>query len=308
MIFNISITFDTEAIPLAERNRLTECSEGGELYYNNRKIANFEGVEISVRGSKMQAKCSLHKFYYKTLYGTLDNSQQFTMENARTAIDLLFERLGVDQERAKVTLFEIGLNIPTECDPLEYITLIESVGQKGGKEFFIDANYKRDRQKTTIKTKTIKKVFKIYDKGFEMVDRKRTEPTGENILRIETIYRRQSRSLKDLFDPENLHRLARGFYRDWAQVTFARTIIGDKGTRQSQIAMAENILTLGRDGYLAQLKEDHANNRISYKSVKVARQFIKNWDTNKHKYRAEPSIYENEYRNRLLTLFNTSTI
>ena len=35
------------------------------------------------------------------------------------------------------------------------------------RELFNDANFEKNRQKTTEKSKNIKKVFKIYDKGFE---------------------------------------------------------------------------------------------------------------------------------------------
>ena len=310
MIFNVQIQFDKEAVPIAERNRLQSCTEGEAAYFQSTQKARIEGVFIKVKDNKVQIKCSLHKLYYKTVFGTLDNSGMFTIDNARKALDTLFEITGIDKERAKITYFEIGLNIPTECEPLQYIELAQSIStgklKQLQKEMFNDANYKKHRQKTTEKHKSIKKVFKIYDKGFENADRTRTEPTGENILRIETMYRRQNISVPDFFNTKNISRLTHTFYKDWANVEFVRTITADKGVRQSEISNAKNVLSLGRETYLAQSKQELNNGTLTEKQYRTIREFIRDWDNNKHKYRMLPSKHETEYKEKLLHWFNVS--
>ena len=310
MIFNIRIQFDKEAFPIAERNNLQSCMEGKNVYYKSTRIANFEGITMTVKDGKVQIKCSLHKIYYKNVFNELDNSGLFTMDNAVKALDMLFNTIGVDKERAKITYFEIGLNIPTEHEPIQYIELVKSITtgklKQQQKEMFNDANFKKYRQKTTEKHKNIKKVFKLYDKGFENADRKRTEPTGEKILRIETMYRRQSIYVSDFFLPDNISKLAKTFYRDWVNVEFDRTITADKGTRQSEISNAKNVLLLGRDEYLIQVKSDFDKGILTAKQYRTIREFIRDWENNKHKYRALPTKHEKEYKEKLWYMFNLS--
>lgn len=310
MIFNVQIQFDKEAVPIAERNGLQLCKEGKTTYFQSTQKARIEGVFIKVKDNKVQIKCSLHKLYYKMVFGTLDNSGMFTINNARKALDMLFEITGIDKERAKITYFEIGLNIPTSYEPSQYIELAQSIIigklKQQQKEMFNDANFKKHRQKTTEKHKNIKKVFKIYDKGFEYADRTRTEPTDENILRIETMYRRQNISVPDFFNPENISRLTHTFYKDWANVEFVRTITADKGARRSEILNAKNVLSLGRETYLTQSKQKLNNGTLSEKQYRTIREFIRDWDSKKHKYRMLPSKYEMEYNEKLFYWFNIS--
>lgn len=304
MIFNARIAFDKEALPLAMRNQLQRCAEGDSVFYQSAKQSRFDGVFIKVSRDRVQIKCSLHKTYYKAVFGMLDNSGQFTISNARNALEMLFKTVGLDKDRAKITYFEIGLNIPTKADPLQYIEAINSIGWNNEKELFIDANFKKNRQKTTEKSKNIKKVFKVYDKGFEMADRKRIEPTGVNILRIETTYKRQNILVTDFFTPANIDRITRRFYTDWVSVGFTRTITAEKGIKPSQRAKAEKLLHLGREGYLNTAKADFEKGILSEKEYRTIREFIRDWDDNKHLYKATPSDLETEYRKELLRLSN----
>jgi len=299
MIFNAVINIELEAPQIAGRTNLEAWKSGNKTEYKSPKSANFEGIFLSIKNGKLQIKCSLHKVYFKQIFGVLDNSGLFTMSNAHKALNLLFEYIGIEKERAKITQFEIGLNLPTKCEALQYIELMQSITTgKTAKEksLFIDANFRKNRQKTTEKHKTIKKVFKVYDKEFENADRRREQPTGTHILRIETMYRRQNISVSDFFHSTNIERLLSGFYSDWSQVEFSRKITADKHTRKSEISNAEKVLLLGAENYLSEAKADFTNGTITENQYRTIREFCRDWNDNKHKYKMLPSEHEHEYR------------
>jgi hypothetical protein len=222
-------------------------------------------------------------------------------------LDLLFDYIGIEKEREKVTYFEIGLNLPTKYEAVEYIRPIKSItsGKTASEKIlFEDANFEDNRQKTTRKTKTIKKVFKVYDKEFENAKRRREPPTGKHILRIETMYRRQNISVTDFFNSTNIERLLSVFYSDWSNVEFTRKITAEKGTRKSEISNAEKVILLGAENYLKEAKADFAGGKMTAKQYRTIREFCRNWNGNKHKYKMLPSKYEQEYRRILSERFN----
>ncbi|GAT64359.1 hypothetical protein PJIAN_4910 [Paludibacter jiangxiensis] len=311
MIFNVIVDMDTEAMTIADRNKLETWTNGGKTEYKSPMIANVDGINITIKEKKLQIKCSLHKLYFKLMYGILDNSQLFTLSQADKALNMLFDSIGIDKARAKITYFEIGLNIPTEHEPLEYIELVKSITtgkMQTEKEMFQDANYRKFRQKTTEKHKTIKKVFKIYDKEFEAAEKKRTQPTGNHILRIETMYRRQNIALPDFFSKANIQRLTSAFYKDWISIEFERYIEADNGVRKSEKENAKNILTLGREAYLSKVKAEFDSGLLTERQYRTVREFIRDWDSNKHKYRMLPTKQETEYRHKLKHWFSLSQV
>lgn len=307
MIFNIVVQTGKEALQIAEHNNLEQWKSQNSERYESPEIARTEDVYMSIKNNKLQIKCSLHKQYYKMIYGKLENDGLFTTTEARRALYTLFNMVGVSPNQARITYFEIGLNIPTENEPLQYIELIQSITTgkiKKEKEVFQDANFKKDRQKTTERYKSIKKVFKVYDKGFEKADRKRIEPTNEKILRIETIYRRQSIYVNDFFATDNLNRLTATFFHDWQGVEFSRGMTAEKGTRTSQIESAKKILLLGRQAYLEQAKQEFNAELLTEKQYRTIREFVRDWDFNKHKYKMLPTKHEIEYKEKLSKWFN----
>jgi hypothetical protein len=307
MTFKIIVNTKLEAENIAKINNLQAWENGNIIRYESKETYKFSGIAISIAKNKAQIKCSLHKLYYKWTFDTLENCGLFTITEARRTLYTLFEKTGIDTARARITYFEIGLNITTEKEPIQYIELIKSIttGKAATitKEMFHDANFRKNRQKTTTKTKTIKKYFKIYDKGFEMTDRKRTKPTGENILRIETVYRRQSTLVSKFFEPDNINRITRTFYKDWAAVEFERKIATDTGTKESEKEKAKNTLLLGRENYLQMAKTDLQDGKITEKQYRIIREFVRDWDANKHKYRILPTEHETEYKEKLYNLF-----
>ena len=307
VIFNITISTEKEALQIATRNNLTAWKSNEETEYKSTEKANFGGVFLNIKNGKLKIICSLHKQYSKEILKKLDNSGMFTMSNARHALEKLFSTVGVEKEKAKVTYFEIGLNLPTKYEAVDYIRPIKRITSgKAEKEkiLFEDANFEEDRQKTTRKTKTIKKVFKVYDKEFENANRRREPLTGEHVLRIETMYRRQNISVSDFFHPANIERLLSAFFFDWSQVEFIRTITAETGTRKSEISNAEKVLLLGDENYLKEAKADFQSGKMTAKQYRTIREFCRDWNDNKHKYRMLPSEHEQEYRRILSEYFN----
>lgn len=288
--------------PIVERNRLVECTEGKETYYKSPEESKFDGIIMKIRKGRIQINCSPHSLYSKWGDGKrLDNSGFFTMPQAVGTIHGLFERIGVRMDEAvRVTYFEIGLNIPVKYDPIEYISMVSSIGEEGGKELFNDANFKKDRQKTTEKSSTIKKVFKIYDKGFEY--RNKGKHVEGNILRVETMFRRQSIPLSTFISPDFTKRVTGRFYKDWSGISFPKRIEADIGIHSTQIEKARYIMEFGKDEYLSHVRELCACGEYSRKQGEMARAFAKEWDNIKHKFRYMSDSKEVEYMSKLRDL------
>ncbi|WP_321331918.1 hypothetical protein [uncultured Bacteroides sp.] len=304
MVFNTRINFNKEAEGIAHSNHLQRCTQGNEVFYQSSTYGNFDGVFMKIRGSTLQIKCSLHKLYYKSEHGSLDNSQMFTLSEARLMLDSFFQNIGIEISKVKVTYYELGINLNLTNDPITYIELMQSVGQQNEKEMFNDANYQKNRQKTTEKSRNIRKVLKVYDKGFEA--RSKGRRVEGNILRLETIYRRQSVMLSSLINEENLERLTARFFRDWNCVEFPRSMICDKGIKVSQMGKAKDILGLGREEYLNRGKSSYRSGEISKKQWETIRVFSKQWDRIKCKFHFVAGETEKEYKNSLITAFQTA--
>lgn len=306
MILNAQIDFVRDAERIAERHHLVRCTEGSETYYQSSALSNIEGIWWKIKGSSAQIKCSIHKLYWRSRYGTLDNSQMFTISDAKQIISELLDDWDIDPSRVRITYYEVGLNIPVDNDPIEYISLAESIGGIRNRELFNDANFEKNRQKTTEKSRNIKKVFKIYDKGYESRDKRRV--CEGNILRIETIYRRQNIYLTDFFSEQSLYNVLHTFYKDWANIEFKRRLSADKGIKSSQIDKAEALLRLGREKYLLSAQNDWKLGHLTDKQYRTIREFIAAWDSIKGHFRMLPSSYEVEYKSKLLELFNQAKL
>lgn len=307
VIFNARIDFEKEAERMAERHHLIKCMEGNKTYYQSSTLGNLEGYYMQIKGNKIQIKCSLHKLWAKAQTGYLENSQMFTMTNAYSVMKDLFELWELPlSDEVRVTYYEIGLNIPTDEDPLLYISLAESMNSNGIKEFFNDANFEKNRQKTTEKSKNIKKVFKIYDKGFEARSKRRY--CDENILRIETVYKRQNIGVSEWLSNSNINKMLHIFYRDWVNVCFTRRIHASKGIKASMMDKAERLLRLGRDEYLCQIRDEHQKGYLTDKQYRTVREFIQGWDKIKDMFRLVPTDAEKEYKDKLIRLFSEAKV
>ena len=117
---------------------------------------------------------------------------------------------------------------------------------RGEKLIYVNPKYKDERVKTTVFHTHTRKYFKVYDKVFESLDKKRKVIPEGNILRIETVYRRLSNcSMKDFLSSENLNKMIETFFKDWRTIQFKRDIITPKGTGRAKQQICIEIIDEG---------------------------------------------------------------
>ena len=294
-------TADIDTIVL--RNYLEQCTKGDELYYTSTAYANFEGCFITLSGDMVKCKCSVNKLWQKVNTGKLDNSRPMTFRNAvKTIYDLLL-RLCLKPENTIVTYYEIGLTMKLSEPATEYISRVEDIG---GKQLWNDANYPENRQKTTERSKYYRKILKIYDKTFEAAEKGRN--VGQNIVRIETIYRHQSVRLLDLIDDFNLKKLAKIFYDDWTSIRFVRELSATPGIKMCQLDKAREIHRLGVERYKDKYRAMYLEKKITKKQWETIRNFARSWPDERKRYIEELTTYEREYMDILLSGFQIGSI
>ena len=293
----IKATVDTADIDtIVLRNYLEECTEGDEVYYKSTAYANFDGCFIELRGNKLRCKCSICKLYSKGKNGKLDNSRPMTFAMAVRTIKELLLRLSVRIENAVVTYYEIGITMkmhhPADC-------YIRQVREASGRILWNDANFPEAKQKTTEKSKYFRKVLKIYDKTFEAGEKGRH--VGDNILRIETVYRHQSVPLPELTDNFFLSKIGRIFYKDWSEICFVRELSAMKGVKLSQLEKAREIHRIGVTRYKEHYKKMYLDGKLTKKQWETIRGFANNWSEERGKYVEEVGELEKEFKDRLLS-------
>lgn len=279
---------------VAVRNRLTQYTRNGELFYTSGKECRLSSLYIALQGNKATIKGSLHKLYNNLKTGRADNSGRFTMEQAQEAFILLEDITAIAFEKAKITYYEIGYNIQVERNPSDYIRKARSIGEANEPLLYEEARVNEGKQKSTRRTKAKKKYYKIYDKQQETKEKQRRDipPT----LRIETAYKRQSKSLEEFVKPSNLYRLKRAFVKDWGSLEFRREYQGRAGVHQSQATRIAEISELGKDEYLQRERERLDAGTISPKQYRTIREFVRDFDKHKDKAKAIISKEEKEYQ------------
>lgn len=294
-------TADIDTIVL--KNYLEQCTRGDEVYYTSTAYANFDGVFISLTGDTLKCKCSINKLWQKNHTGKLDNSRPMTFRNAVKTINELLLRLCLKPENCVVTYYEIGLTMRLKNPATVYIGMVEDVDTK---QLWNDANYPENRQKTTERSKYYRKILKIYDKTFEAGEKGRH--VGDNILRIETIYRHQSVKLPDLIDETSLHKIGRIFYEDWQNLRFVRELSALPGVRLSQLDKAREIHRIGIDRYKEKYRTMYLDKKLSKKQWETIRNFAKAWPDEKANYIETVTPYEQEYKDVLLSAYQVGSI
>ena len=301
VILNAHIACADHAEYLIYREHLQRCSEGDKVFWQSTSLANIDGVSMRLKGGNVQIKCSLHKMFYKGVTGHLDNTQMFTISQAKAIVHELLSRWEIDIGAVRVTYYEIGLNIPVNDDPLGYIASVHTIGSRQ-KEFFNDANFQKYRQKTTEKGRTIKKVFKIYDKGFEA--RSKDHFCDENILRLETIYRRQNIPLDVFLSDGELKKILDIYYRDWLSMEFDRRVVAEKGMKSSQLEKAVRIIRDGPERYMSQMRDDWKSGMLTDKQYRTIREFVQKWPDLCGMFQTVQGPKELEIREKFEKLFN----
>ncbi|MEI6554220.1 MAG: hypothetical protein WCL70_01375 [Paludibacter sp.] len=279
-----------------------------QIEYRSGDYSKFSGVEIHIKNNVLTLKNSLHKYWNNRNYGMLRNDNAFTVSEAKSAFQMLLSENRLHPGKVRITQFEIGLNLNVSYDPLTFIEQVKHLPTSRNKQMFIDANYHINRQRTTEKYKDIRKYYKIYDKGWEMMDKKRgqTIPTGfiQNNLRIETCFRRHNDMGDKFFTDINIDKLVRRFYLDWRNLFFARDVIGKKGTRISEIERANILINEGKDSYLSAIIKDFDNRKITEQQFRTIREFIRDFDKHQYKFQIKISKQENEYKELLYKAFD----
>ena len=292
-------TVDTEDIDtIVLRNYLEQCTEGDEVYYKSTAYANFDGCFIELRGNKLKCKCSICKLYSKGKNGKLDNSRPMTFAMAVRTIKELLLRLCVRMENAVVTYYEIGITMKMPYSADCYIRQMQEISDR---ILWNDANFPEYRQKTTEKSKYFRKVLKVYDKSFEAGEKGRK--VGDNILRIETVYRHQSVSMLEFTDYFFLSKMGRIFYKDWSEICFARELSATKGVKISRLEKAREIHRLGTTRYKERYKQMFLDGKLTKKQWETIRNFAKAWPAEREKYVEEVGELEKEFKDRLLSNF-----
>lgn len=313
-------------------------------YRSSDNYKKFTGISVKIQNNTVTLSTSLHKYWNDQNFGQLRNDNIFTISEAKAAFEMLLFENGLLARKTKVVMFEIGLNMPVSYDPITFIELVRYLPRKNdikeNKIMFIDANYKINRQKTSEKHKDIRRYFKIYDKTWEMKEKKRTTtkepltPKGEqenpsaslvplergqkevrgkeqevrgkekNILRIETVYRRKNERSDKFFTDENINRLVKNFWVDWKDLFFFRTVRAYKGARKSEVERASIIVNTGTEAYLEQTKRDLETKKITAKQYRTIREFIRDYEANSHRYKTIVSEQEKEYNSLLFKIYD----
>lgn len=215
----------------------------------------------------------------------------------RTIKELLL-RLCVRMENAIVTYYEIGITMKMSYSADCYIRQVQEISDR---ILWNDANFPEYRQKTTEKSKYFRKVLKVYDKSFEAGEKGRK--VGDNILRIETVYRHQSVSMLEFTDYFFLSKMGRIFYKDWSEIYFVRELSATKGVKISQLEKAREIHRLGTTRYREHYKQMFLGGKLTKKQWETIRNFAKAWPTEREKYVEEVGELEKEFKDRLLSNF-----
>jgi len=284
-----------------------------EVEYRSSNYSNISGIEIYIKNNKITLKTSLHKFWQNKCYGKLRNDNLFTISESKLAFEMLLHENRLKPENVYITQFEIGLNLNVSYEPLSYIELVTYIltSNQMDKEMFIDANYRKDRQRTTEKYKDIRKYFKIYDKGWQLQDKdkvrvnKRTN--SEKILRIESCHKRYSTISSKFFSDSNLNRLKTRFYDDWKNINFTKKVTGKKGCRDSEVKRANILINNGSVFLLDSIKKDIKPGLLTKNHLRTVREFIRDFDKLKSKFNIVVSDQENEYNRLLFNAFVESS-
>lgn len=294
---------EAEINTIVEANNLQTNSKDGVVFYDNMSTKNFiqqKGVFIRVETDrKLKVECSLHKYFNEVSAGERNNYNLFSMSEAKRAIDHLLTEKNITHDNMRVYNFEIGLNLNVSKDCRAYLDKMKSIGAVGSeKQLYVNARYKDERVQTTVFHKHTRKFFKVYDKVFESMDKKRKYIPENNILRIETVNRRLDNcSAVDFFRPDNLKKLIDSFFKDWRTIQFEQDIITPKGTGRAKQHLCLEIMNKGKDAVLKQAKERHNNGSLKDWEYRNIREFISNeWDILKKSIQFIQSDEEKEFR------------
>ncbi|MBF0577712.1 hypothetical protein [Dysgonomonas sp. GY617] len=288
------------------RNGLQTNSRDGAVFYDNIDTKNLKqqkGIYVKIETNRrLKAEGSLHKYHNEISGNDRNNYNMFSMSQAKATIDSLLYDKGIGSEDARIYSYEIGLNLNLSKDCRTFLDKIKSIGAMGNeKVLWNNPKFKNERMKVTEFHTNIRKYFKVYDKVFESMDKKRKVMPEGNILRIETVNRRLSNcSIIDFFSPDNLHKMVEAFFRDWRTIQFQQDIITPKGTGRAKQMLCLEIMNKGKHEVLKQAKDRHNTGSLTDWEHRNIREFVtKEWDEVKKYITFIQSEEEKEFRQLL---------
>jgi hypothetical protein len=299
---------DSEVSTIVDFNSLATNSKDGVVYYDNEKgkfinDAFYLRIETD-KANKLKLECSLHKYFNHVRTGKQTNHDLFTFSNTRESINLLSQSTGIDLNQLKISSYEIGMNLSLKRDCRDYLDKMLSIGiGTSKKEFLANPKYKDKRERITVFHRDIKKIFKAYDKLFEMKDKRRQDlpQITENILRIETIRKRVEKlTVSDLLSTPHVLKIVDTFLKDWRTVQFLPSIEAPKGTHQRKINLCQEIILTSRDSVLDKYRREYEAGDMTVKQFRHLREFIQyEWITFKELIIVKNSAEEKEFRAKL---------
>lgn len=297
---------DSEISTMVGWNGLQTNSRGGVVFYDNKdtkNLAHQKGVYICIEtNQKLKVETSLHKFFNETNSGDRSNYNLFSMGDAQKSFNHLLLEKAIPGTDLRVYNYEIGMNLNLSMNCRSFLDKMKSIGPVGGeKQLYVNPRYKDERVKTTVFHNHTRKYFKVYDKVFELKDRKRKNIPDGNILRIETAFRRLDGCIAaDFFATDNLKKLLESFFKDWRTVQFYQDIITPKGTGRARQHLCVEIIEKGKDLVMQQAKERHKNGALKDWEYRNIREFItREWDVIKKEITFLQSNEEKEFRELL---------
>lgn len=297
---------DDEVSTIVGWNGLQTNSKDGVVFYDNmntKNLAQQKGVFIRIEtNQKLKVECSLHKYFNETKSGDRSNYNLFTMRDAESTYKHLIAEKVIPNDDLRVYNYEIGINLNLSKNCRDFLDKMKSIGSVGNeKQLYVNPRYKDERVKTTVFHNHTRKYFKVYDKVFELRDRKRKHIPDGNILRIEIAYRRLDKCFAtDFFQPDNLAKMVEAFFRDWRTIQFQQDIITPKGTGRARQNLCLEIMDKGADAILKQAKERHTNGSLKDWEYRNIREFVnREWPVMKKQITFMQSPEEKEFRELL---------
>ena len=261
----------------------------GKIFYatgSERQLHGGMYIKIDVENN-LVLKGSLHKYFSFLQTGKNTNFGSFTMKQAKETFFKLIENKGINSENLKVNQYEVGLNLIFDFDVILILENVYAIGSNTyQREMYIDPNYRKKRYITTEKSTNIRVYYKLYDKVFEMINKRNTPPKEKHILRIETTQRKlQKKFSNEFFTDSNLNIIQDKFFSKWDDLRLITSIDAPKGTHKSRIDLVKEIY---KNAPIPTLEKYHKllkDKEITVKIYRNTREFINNWKTERKKYK-----------------------
>ena len=300
---------DSETEIVVGANYLKPNTAAGVPYYDNKPEKNLEqhgGVHIRIdTGRKLSVEFSVHKYYNKKVRGTPGNLDLFNMDEAIRTMEMVIKDKQIPSG-LMVNYYEVGLNLYVEKDCRAYLDKIYQIGVPGGeRKMYVNPKYPDERAKASCFANGVRKYFKVYDKVYEMMDKRSPVVPEDNILRIETVRQRVEKMPVDVFfSRSNLLKEMERFFRDWRTLAFERDIQTPKGTGRTRQALIRSVLQKGKEKVLSEERERWKGGFLTDWEFRNIREFLQNeYDELKQYIRLVPSPEEIEFKSLLSTLY-----